>query len=140
MTNILSNDVDVAIPYVAPINFSKEEPRVFEFLKNVGSEECRSKVFEFQKLVLKNKEKLLPMFEEYAKEKEMTFKMGYEAAFEYCVLEFSFAFWQWGDLACEEIPSNADDINAVFSAFEKVGFSFSLKKEPNQFARSFTRL
>jgi hypothetical protein len=118
------NDVDVAIPYVAPINFSKEEPRVFDFLENVGPEECRTKVFEFQKLVLENKEKLLPLFEEYAKEKEMTFKMGYEAAFEYCVLEFSFAFWQWGDLPCEEIPTKDDDIEKIFSAFEKVGFSF----------------
>ncbi len=118
------NDVDLAIPYVAPINFSKEEPRVFEFLKNNGSEECRTKVFEFQKLVLENRDKLLPMFEEYAKENGMTFKMGNEAAFEYCVLEFSFAFWQWGDLPCEEIPASGDDMEAVFSAFKKVGFSF----------------
>ena len=118
------NDVDVAIPYVAPINFSKEEPRIFDFLANVGPEECRNKVFNFQKLLLGNKEKLLPMFEEYTKEKKMTFKMGYEAAFEYCVLEFSFAFWQWADLKCEEIPENAEDIDKVFEAFEKVGFSF----------------
>jgi len=117
-------DIDVAIPYVAPINFSKEEPRVYDFLAKVGTEECRNRVFEFQKLLLENKEQLLPMFEQYAKEKEMTYKMGYEAAFEYCVLEFSFAFWQWADLKCEEIPENSDDIDKVFSAFEKVGFSF----------------
>jgi len=118
------NDVDVAIPYVAPINLSKEEPRIFDFLANVDSEECRNKVFEFQKLLLENREKLLPMFEQYAKDNEMTFKMGYKAAFEYCVLEFSFAFWQWADLKCEEIPANAENIDEVFNAFEKVGFSF----------------
>ncbi len=118
------DDVDVAIPYVAPINFSKEEPRIFEFLAKVGSEDCRNKVFGFQKMLLENREKLLPIFEQNAIEKEMTFKMGYEAAFEYCALEFSFAFWQWADLKCEEIPENAEDIDKVFKAFEKVGFSF----------------
>ena len=118
------NDVDISIPYVAPINFSKEEPRVYDFLANVGSEECRNKVFDFQKLLLENKEALLPMFEKYAQENNMTFRMGYGAAFEYCVLEFSFAFWQWYDLTCEDIPANTENLNEVFETFAKVGFSF----------------
>ncbi|MDF1550506.1 MAG: S28 family serine protease [Bacteroidales bacterium] len=118
------NDVDVTVPYVAPINFSKEEPRVFNFLNTVGSDSCRQKVFEFQKLLLKHRSEIMPLFEQYAKDNGMTFKMGTKAAFEYCVLEFSFAFWQWGDLSCNEIPKLADDINSVFQAFEKVGFSF----------------
>jgi len=118
------NDVDVTVPYVAPINFDKQEPRVFSFLKSVGPDSCREKVFRFQKLLLENKTGLLPLFEQYAKDNGLTFKMGYEAAFEYCVLEFSFAFWQWGDLACADIPENADDIQKVFRAFETVGFDF----------------
>lgn len=118
------DDVDVYIPYVAPINFSKEEPRVYDFLANVGTEDCRNKVLAFQKLLLEKKDKLLPLFEEYAKEKEMTFKMGLEAAFEYCVLEFSFAFWQWEDLACNEIPDNSAKLEVIFETFAKVGFSF----------------
>jgi hypothetical protein len=118
------NDVDVTIPYVAPINFSKEEPRVYNFLANVGTKECRNRVHEFQKLLLENKDKLLPLFINYTTENEMTFKMGYKAAFEYSVLEFSFAFWQWGDLACEDIPADAEDLDKVFDAFAKIGFSF----------------
>lgn len=118
------NDVDVTVPYVAPINFDRQEPRVFSFLKSVGPDSCREKVFQFQKLLLENKAGLLPLFEQFAKDNGLTFKMGYEAAFEYCVLEFSFAFWQWGDLACADIPQNADNIQNVFKAFETVGFSF----------------
>jgi len=122
-------DVDASVAYVAPINFDKSEPRVFRFLAQVGSDSCREKIFEFQKLLLRNKQKLMPLFEQYAKENKLTFKMGYDAAFEYCVLEFSFAFWQWGDLPCDSIPKDAKDINLVFKAFEKVGFSFFAEEE-----------
>jgi hypothetical protein len=35
---------------------------------------------------------------------------GNEAAFEYIVLEYPFAFWQWGFISCEDIPDkNATD-------------------------------
>jgi hypothetical protein len=118
------NDVDACVPYVAPINFNKEEPRVFKFLSRVGTDTCRQKITNFQKLLLQNKEKLLPEFEQYANDNKLTFKMGTEAAFEYCVLEFSFAFWQWGDLPCDSIPLNPKDTDKLFGAFEKVGFSF----------------
>jgi hypothetical protein len=123
------DDVNATIAYVAPINFDKKEPRVFEFLKNVGTEECRQKVFNFQKLLLRNKDKLLPKFEEYSKNNGLTYKMGYNAAFEYCVLEFSFSFWQWGELECDSIPTSSEDVEMVFSAFKKVGFSFFSEEE-----------
>jgi len=123
------NDVDASIAYVAPINFSKEEPRIFEFLKHVGSDTCRQKIFKFQKLLLENKAKLLPKFEQFSKNNGLFYKMGYEAAYEYCVLEFSFAFWQWGDLNCDSIPLNPKDLDKVFSAFKQVGFSFFSEEE-----------
>jgi hypothetical protein len=122
-------DVDASIAYVAPINFNKEEPRIFEFLKHVGTDSCRQKVFKFQKLLLENKDKLLPKFEKYSKNNGLFYKMGYEAAYEYCVLEFSFAFWQWGDLNCDSIPLNTKDLDKVFSAFKRVGFSFFSEEE-----------
>jgi hypothetical protein len=123
------DDADASLAYVAPLNFDKEEPRVFGFLENVGPDTCRQKVLDFQKLLLKNKKKLLPIFDNHAKNNNLTFKMGIEEAFEYCVLEFSFAFWQWGDLHCDSIPGNAKDLDAVFAAFEKVGFSFFAEEE-----------
>ena len=42
---------------------------------------------EFRKLVLEKKEQLLPLFNEYSGEKEFTYKIGAEAAFEYCAPE-----------------------------------------------------
>jgi hypothetical protein len=123
------DDVNATITYVAPINFNKEEPRVFEFLKNVGTEDCRQKVFNFQKLLLKNKDKLLPKFEQYSKDNGLFYKMTYDEAYEYGVLEFSFSFWQWGDLECDSIPTDDKDLERVFKAFSKVGFSFFSESE-----------
>jgi hypothetical protein len=126
------NDVDATIAYVAPIVFDRKDSRIFTFLSQVGSDSCRQKVINFQKLLLKNKKELLPIFEKYAKENDMTFKLGYESAFEYCVLEFSFSFWQWGDLDCDSIPTSSKDLNLVFKAFSDVGFSFFSEEEINE--------
>jgi hypothetical protein len=123
------NDMEASIAYVAPINFSKEEPRVFEFLKHVGSDSCRQKVLKFQKLLLENKEKLLPKFEEYSKNNGLSYPMGYSAAYEYGVLEFSFSYWQWGDLRCDSIPLDSKDPDKILAAFIQVGFTFFSEKE-----------
>ena len=42
------NDVDVSIPYVAPLAFSSEDERFYSFLQNVGTKECRDKIKNFQ--------------------------------------------------------------------------------------------
>lgn len=97
------DDVDVSVPYVAPLNFSRTDPRIHEFIsEKVSTEECREKVLNFQKTVLKNKDELIPLWEEEVKDHE--YSIGLKEAFEYSVLEYSFAFWQWGNNSCEEIP------------------------------------
>jgi hypothetical protein len=113
-------DVDVTVCYVAPLNFSDEEPRVYSFLKNVGEEDCRSSIYNFQKLLLQKKSDLMPLFKEYCIEKNYTFHIGIEKAFEYCVLEYSFAFWQWQKEGCHKIPHNTDENYKVFDHFIKV--------------------
>jgi len=92
------NDVDVRIPYVAPLNFGIEDQRIYSFLDNVGSKKDRRKIKRFQKIALKYQERYLPAFEEFSREKGYTYDLagGYKNAYEYCVLEYSFAFWQWG--------------------------------------------
>ena len=70
------DDVDASVCYVAPLNFSDEEPRVYTFLENVGDQECRDKMLKFQKTVLKKKNELLPLFKEYSQEKNTRIKLG----------------------------------------------------------------
>jgi hypothetical protein len=98
-------DVDISVPYVAPLNFSDEDKRVYYFLDTVADPECRNRVKAFQSEMLKHKSKYLPEFEKLANKKKLTFRMSMEKAYELTVLEYSFAFFQWGAIDCPDIPS-----------------------------------
>ena len=98
-------DVDVAVPYVAPLINTLEDPRTNELINSVGEKECRDKIRAFQRAVLKNRGEVLGALRKYAKRKQMSFtKVSIEEALEYSVLEFPFSFWQWGG-NCSEIPN-----------------------------------
>jgi hypothetical protein len=59
-----NDDVDASVPYVAPLNIAQEDPRIYSFLRSVGTGECRKKMIEFQREVLKRADDLLPLFRE----------------------------------------------------------------------------
>ena len=116
------DDVDVRVPYVGPLNFGPEDPRMAGFLKNVGTAECRERLFEFQKLALQKFDKLFPMLQALASERGWTFNRvgGAEVAYEMTVLEYEFAFWQWGNMPCEAIPLEGTD-EEIFASLKRVG-------------------
>lgn len=105
------DDVDVSVPYVAPLNFGPEDERMKPFLEKVGSAECRERVFRFQKMALEKFDQLFPLFLKYAEERGWTFNRvgGPETAYEMTVLEYEFAFWQWGSVPCDSIPMDGSD-------------------------------
>ena len=123
-------DVDVSVCYVAPLNFKREDERIYQFLNSVGTEEQRKQIFDFQTLCLKNKKAILPMMEKWAKQNDLSWFFSIEKAFEYYVLEYSFAFWQWGSYGFNTIPdkdatpsellSHVLDVSGI-SFFEKQG-------------------
>lgn len=113
-------DVTATVGYVCPLNFSVEDKRVYRFLEKVGDEETRNKVTDFQKEILKNKADYLPVFERYANGKNLTYSMGLEKGFELTVLEYSFAFWQWGTTSAEAIPLSEPDKEKVIAHLDKV--------------------
>ena len=107
------DDVDVSVPFVAPLNLSLEEERIYTFLDTVGTEACRTAIYEVQKEVLKNRDYALPRLKWYAKGAGLNFTyLSLEEAFEYAVLEYPFSFWQLGG-KCEDIPQKADGIEAA---------------------------
>lgn len=119
-------DVDVRVPYVGPLNFSPEDTRVAPFLAEVGTTACRERVFEFQKLALRKYDILFPKMIELAEERGWTFTRvgGPEKAFEMTVLEYEFAFWQWGALSCDAIPLEGTD-DEIFKHLKQIGdFSY----------------
>lgn len=90
------DDVDVSVPYVAPLCYGVEDGRHEPFLHKVSTPENRKKIEDFQLEVLKRKTTLLPRFEKYCTEKKYSFRAPLEEIFDYSVLEYSFALWQWG--------------------------------------------
>ena len=117
-------DVDVSVPYVAPLNFSYEDPRVYDFLSKVGTDECRKKIFDFQTQLFEKKKEIFPMFEELAAKNNWNFKMGLDRAYDLSVLEYSFAFWQWGS-SCETIPTIDSPAQILFLHWKMINpFTF----------------
>lgn len=68
------DDVDISVPYVAPLNKGVEDGRHEKFLQyQVSTKENRQKVLDFQLLLFKRKAALLPMFEKYCNDKKYVF-------------------------------------------------------------------
>ena len=120
-------DVDVRVPYVAPLNFGLEDERIYSFLDNVGRSKERRKVEKFQKLALKNQEEYMDAFKAFSEKKGYSYELvgGVEKAFEYCVLEYSFAYWQWGYVPSKKIPGKAAQSEEIIEHMNRVaGFDY----------------
>jgi hypothetical protein len=109
------DDAVASVAYVAPLNLAEEDPRVYHFLDNVGTEECREKMIQFQREVLIRADDLIPLFKEESKKLGYTYSLGNDRIiFEYLVLEYGFAFWQWQNTTCEEIPNVSGSNKELF--------------------------
>lgn len=113
-------DVDATVAYVSPLNFSIEDKRVYQFLENVSDSISRSRIFHFQYEMLKNTELYLPEFEKLAEKKGLTFPMKIDKAYELTVLEYSFAFWQWGLISPDSIPMDTNSASIMIQHLNKV--------------------
>ncbi|WP_101542940.1 S28 family serine protease [Bacteroides cutis] len=103
------DDVDISVPYVAPLCYAAEDGRHEPFLRRVSTAEDRKKVKDFQLETLKRKATLLPVFEKYCQDKGYNFRVPIEEIYDYSVLEYSFAFWQWGTPISYIPPVTASD-------------------------------
>jgi len=90
------DDVDVTIPYVAPINYSRLDPRIDAHFKTVGTKAQRKKIKDIQLYLLKNKRVVLPEWSKISAKAGFKFTtVDEESAYDYSVLEFPFSFWQY---------------------------------------------
>lgn len=107
------NDVDVSVPYVAPLNFELEDTRIYDWFKQAGTAECRADIERVQKTVLENRTEVLPLLKWYSKGAELEYNyLNLEKAFEYAVLEYPFSFFQWGS-DCSKIPNENAPLEVV---------------------------
>ena len=108
------DDVDISVPYVAPLCYGVEDGRHEPFLHKVSTPENRKIIEDFQLEALKRKATLLPRFEKYCTEKNYSFRAPIEEIYDYSVLEYSFALWQWGT-PISSIPATTASDDEVFS-------------------------
>jgi hypothetical protein len=131
------DDVDVSIPYVAPLNYEYEEQRIYDFLDNIGSEECRNDLLDLQKDLLKNSDQVLSMLEWYVKGRNLKFNyFTLGEAYEYSVLELPFSFWQYGN-DCSKIPEDANLTTQVDYLLNIVGLDFYSDIEMQKFSSHY---
>ena len=108
------DDVVISVPYVAPLCYGVEDGRHEPFLHKVSTPENRKKIEDFQLEALKRKATLLPRFEKYCTEKNYSFRAPIEEIYDYSVLEYSFALWQWGT-PISSIPATTASDDEIFS-------------------------
>ena len=127
-TTYYPQDIDISVPYVGPLCKGQEDGRHEPFLAEfAGTERDREILRNFQIEFLKRRDKIQPMFEELSAKDKLTYKMPLEAVYDYCVLEFPFAFWQWG--------YSTDIVPDPKTATDKQMFDFLVKTSgPDYFA------
>ncbi len=107
-------DVDVSVPYVAPLNRAVEDQRQSEFLKKVGTPEERKMIADFQKEILRRRDTMIPLLDEFSIEKGLTYRISLDEVLDFCVLEYPFALWQWGT-PVSSIPGLAEEDGILFN-------------------------
>jgi hypothetical protein len=114
------DDVDITVPYVAPLCKGREDGRYEPFLsKFVGTPQQRELLENFQFEVLNRREELQPKFDSLCSVKGYKFNLSTREIYDYSVLEFPFAFWQWGS-PISEVPAKGSSANEVFKYWMKI--------------------
>lgn len=132
------DDVDAGVSYVAPLNRALQDGRHERFLaKEVGTKPQRKQVKQAMRELMRRKPVLLPRFREYCDRREYRFALPTEDVYDYCVLEYPFAFWQWGT-STETIPS-ADAGDSIWLGHLLDISSPDYFSQPNQYVPFFVQ-
>lgn len=119
-TAFFPDDVDVTVPYVAPLCKGKEDGRHEPFLRDfVGTKEERARLEEFQIEVLSRRGELQPKFDSLCAARKYEFNLPLSHIYDYTVLEYPFSFWQWGSPIADVPAKDASD-NEIFKYWIKM--------------------
>lgn len=130
-------DVDVTVAYVGPLNFGVEDGRHEPFIaRKAGSKSDRKAILAFQQEVLKRKAAMIPLLKSFAEKNKYTFRMSLPEVLDFCVLEYSFSFWQWGNKSAD-IPGNNSSDKELFDHLMKVASSDYFAEEGIEPTRPF---
>lgn len=125
-------DIDVSVPYVAPICYQMNDTRHAAFLKNVGDASRRARIKDIQQTAFDRRESLLRLF-------RIAFTPGNYSAdeniiFDLCVLEYSFMCWQYNPERPIPVAAQLSDqalMNEILNISPMSYFSY--KNDPSFF-------
>ena len=120
-------DVDLAVPYVAPLDNALEDKRIYHFFDTIGTAACRNRIFQFQIFLLQHEDEAIQliMHDTVNAGSHYDYAGSIGKAFELSVLEYSFSFWQYND-DCNSIPINnsvSDHVTALMGTSSIASFS-----------------
>jgi hypothetical protein len=107
-------DVDATVAYVAPIVFGTSDERFVPFMENIGSPDCRAAQNNYERMLLEKRDTLLPMFVNWFTENGFSLSLDQDEAFEYAILEYHFAFWQFHRVPCDSLPVEGASVEELF--------------------------
>lgn len=106
-------DVNITVAYVNPLNFNVEDGRHEGFIEKNGDPEERKDIREFQLEILSRRDSIFPLFQDFIDSNHYNFRISSEEIYDYCVLEYSFAYWQWHPEE-NKIPGKESSNEALF--------------------------
>jgi len=118
---LFPRDVDATLAYVAPQTYGRSDPRYARFIEQRGDPACREAIHAFQRALVRERAAITARFVDDAAAFGEAFTLiPVDRAFEYAMLESSFAFWQYGDASlCPLVPApeaSADELYAFLDA------------------------
>jgi hypothetical protein len=113
-------DVDLSVPYVAPLDNALEDLRIYHFFDTIGTPACRARIYQAQLFLLQHEKEVVEKLKWYAKGVGLHFDYtgSIGKSFEFAVLEYPFAFWQF-DGECDSIP-NGQSLDAYIESLLKI--------------------
>ncbi len=108
-------DVDITVPYVAPISFAPRDPRYVPFLDQIGEETCRQQLRDTQSAIVARLDEVVELAVEDGYEVEdFTLSGGLREGFEDSVEIMEWVFWQGRGIEdCDRWIGTADEIRSA---------------------------
>lgn len=127
------DDVDLSVPYVAPMPNDIEDKRIYAFLDTAGGSSCVQKIRNLQIFLLQHEKEAIEKIPLPEKQLHYSAVGGVGQAFEYTVLEYPFSFWQISMLKEKDIPTN-NNLDSIMASIYKVFGSYisSFSDEQNE--------
>lgn len=122
------HDVDATVAYVAPIILDLPDTRFEAFMnQQAGTAYCRDRLRQMQRRMLTYRVEMVDLLEAIAPQYGASYdSLGADVAFEYMVMEYPVAFWQYGANTCDAMPpADASAGDMMTHLLNTLGFLYS---------------